>query len=711
MTEYTPSIEPVTGTTEFSTALARLGLGQYEERLRENGFEDWESATAMIESDMEELGFKLGDRRKLQRAIREYNNTNNKTDLAIRTTRRYRRHPRPDSNAPLKPKTGYVVFGEHVRRDPALSRSSFAELAKETGKRWNEISQEERVHIWEAPASDKLQNYKEELEQYKQTNNYKAYQTYLEEFKQGRHNPESILSPENNVPTNPEHGSPSLLPASQAHEELEATDEEGFDLEGQLQSMTSHVRWGMEEVHHTLKALGVSPDLVKFAAFPREHLTTQAVQAFVQGTGSLLCLWDHEEALGLVKSVYHPDKDTTPVYATEVFAMSAVGSYCDGDAHSLLPRKEFLNFFLYMLSLPSHMCDLRRMRLFACLAICRFTDSVESARRLLFSALSIGRQTFTSSSFQTETPEEKVSYWWSVFRSIVFLESWFAFNTSCEPRVISSDLNLYHSPRSHATHGSEILQERVLELGQLAAYVALDLNRASHAKAAQARAYFESLNEWHRTLPPPMQLSRLSLADPFATSGPTKRSLLQLHILFLGLFIEPYRDCLVDLGRFRLDNPPIGSEDLEALKSVEKQCVLAARQSARVASLLQIDNLIRSHCWVSVYTSFTGCAILLFSASQKLLELHAEAVGEELSCDNATARKLYTPLQIIFNDIREVMVSPVYREMREMHTVVRNVALMPLSQDDAIEGVGEVCRTISDTTRRVMDILQQGLNW
>jgi hypothetical protein len=98
-----------------------------------------------------------------------------------------------------------------------------------------------------------------------------------------------------------------------------------------------------------------------------------------------------------------------------------------------------------------------------------------------------------------------------------------------------------------------------------------------------------------------MQLSHLSLADPLTIRWHTKRSLLQLHILFLGLLIEPYRDCLLDLGKFRLSNTPIDSEDLDALKYVEEQCVLAARQSARVASLLQIDNLIRSHCWVSMY--------------------------------------------------------------------------------------------------------------
>jgi len=98
-----------------------------------------------------------------------------------------------------------------------------------------------------------------------------------------------------------------------------------------------------------------------------------------------------------------------------------------------------------------------------------------------------------------------------------------------------------------------------------------------------------------------MQLSQLSLADPLTMNWHTKRSLLQLHILFLGLFIEPYRKCLTDLGRIRLSDTPCEPEDLELMKNIEEQCVLAARQSARVASLLQSDNLIRSHCWVSVY--------------------------------------------------------------------------------------------------------------
>ena len=106
-----------------------------------------------------------------------------------------------------------------------------------------------------------------------------------------------------------------------------------------------------------------------------------------------------------------------------------------------------------------------------------------------------------------------------------------------------------------------------------------------------------------------MQLSRLSLADPLNMNWSTKRSLLQLHILFLGLLVEPFRDHLIDIARFRLgEAASTDSKDVGSLIRVEEQCVLAAQQSARVTSLLQMDNLIKSHCWVSVYvyTKYTS---------------------------------------------------------------------------------------------------------
>jgi hypothetical protein len=54
------SEQSTTDAFELSAALARLGLSQYEERLRSNGFEDWESVTVITETDMAALGIQAG---------------------------------------------------------------------------------------------------------------------------------------------------------------------------------------------------------------------------------------------------------------------------------------------------------------------------------------------------------------------------------------------------------------------------------------------------------------------------------------------------------------------------------------------------------------------------------------------------------------------------------------------------------------------------
>ncbi|CAN9208256.1 unnamed protein product [Alternaria alternata] len=416
--DYGLSGKPTTDAFELSTALARLGLSQYEDRLQENGFENWETVTAIMETDMAKMNFKRGDRRRLQRAIREYSSasaahrvyeaenfplpseglpaveehsevTRQLPQQLTRATRPYRRHPRPDPNAPHKPKTAYVLFSEHVRQDPALSRSSFTEIAKEAGKRWRELSHEERTIIWETPAADRLQDYRKELERYKQTEKCRSHQTYLEGFKQRSHNPKPTTMSDDKAASTSELATFGPLTASKAQEESEATrqeivDTDDMDLEGGSQDTASPEEEEVEEVRQISKALGINPHLIRVAAFPPEDMTTKAVEAFVHGTGSLLFLWNRDEAFDLVRSVYHPQGDSNPVHTTEVFAISAS-----------------------------------------------------------------------------------------------------------------------HPPPPHVEHGGRVFQECVSELGQLAAYIALDLKRATQPEVAQAAAHFASLNEWHRTLPPP----------------------------------------------------------------------------------------------------------------------------------------------------------------------------------------------------------------
>jgi hypothetical protein len=153
------------------------------------------------------------------------------------------------------------------------------------------------------------------------------------------------------------------------------------DLQSQSPDTASLTKDSMDEVLSISKALGVHTHLIRVIVFSQEEMTAKADNQFLDGTGSLLFLWNRGEAEDLVKSICHPQHDSKLTHTTEVFAISAVGTYCDADTP--LAWENFLHLFLYMLSWSLRLCDICYMRLIICLAICRFTNCVHRARQLM----------------------------------------------------------------------------------------------------------------------------------------------------------------------------------------------------------------------------------------------------------------------------------------------------------------------------------------
>jgi hypothetical protein len=242
------------------------------------------------------------------------------------------------------------------------------------------------VNKWERPASLRLQNYQKKLKNYEQTEHFQTYQMYLEAFKQRQHSPE--IRPDSKASFTSGTAPPVPQPVHTEQEDPDSDqhmifDTYGPDSEGQSHDGTSPVRCGMVEVRNYLTTRGINPHMTRVKPYPTEGATTQAVEDFLNGTGALLHLWKREEAMDLIRSVYRPENDGTPLHAIELFAMAGVGSCCDGDISKSFSPTQFLEHFLCLLSSTSAISELRYMRVFCCLAIIRFADNVESARNLI----------------------------------------------------------------------------------------------------------------------------------------------------------------------------------------------------------------------------------------------------------------------------------------------------------------------------------------
>lgn len=281
---------------------------------------------------------------------------------------------------------------------------SFAEIAKETGKRWKGISEGERKRKWEAPVAERLSRYREDLDSYRETEDYQIYQRYLEDFEQRRSDTDRGGSPDRHPSLNTDLISSTEL-ISERHPnalqllyQLEPAIQDQIDGDAQdvdvgatgdssavnrTEGASAAIRAGLDEVREISTNLGINPHLLRVAALPQEEIVTRSVDNFLQGTGALVYLWSREQALHQVQSMYHSPADSTLKYAIEVFAMATVGSYCDGDPVTKTFSDKFLKHFIHMLSLPLRIGDFQCMRLFACLAVCRFTNSVKSARKLM----------------------------------------------------------------------------------------------------------------------------------------------------------------------------------------------------------------------------------------------------------------------------------------------------------------------------------------
>ncbi|KAM3578982.1 hypothetical protein VKS41_008519 [Umbelopsis sp. WA50703] len=96
--------------------------------------------------------------------------------------RKYRRHAKPDKNAPVKPPSAYVMFSNDVRKELKDYNMSFTELARIVGNRWKNIDGDLKEK-YEDGANMAKDDYLQQLSEYQKTDEYKHYQKYLTDFR------------------------------------------------------------------------------------------------------------------------------------------------------------------------------------------------------------------------------------------------------------------------------------------------------------------------------------------------------------------------------------------------------------------------------------------------------------------------------------------------------------------------------------------------
>ncbi|PLW20836.1 hypothetical protein PCANC_08244 [Puccinia coronata f. sp. avenae] len=114
--------------------------------------------------------------------------------LPPKPKRRYRRHPKPDLNAPKKPLSAYVMFSNTVREQLQGQQISFTEIARIVGDRWKKLDPSTK-EVFEREAAEQKDRWTRSMLAYKRTREYEQYRRYLQQFKEAQQVRNSTTQP------------------------------------------------------------------------------------------------------------------------------------------------------------------------------------------------------------------------------------------------------------------------------------------------------------------------------------------------------------------------------------------------------------------------------------------------------------------------------------------------------------------------------------
>ncbi|KAF2087681.1 hypothetical protein K490DRAFT_41763 [Saccharata proteae CBS 121410] len=626
--------------------LERLRLSEYLLTLTSNGFDTWPSLCVITEDDLAQLGFKLGHRRILQREIssakvRHLSNASSSGrpkmsppepgSYAGSSTftprkdgkRRYRRHPRPDPDAPKKPKTAYVNFADHLRTDPDICALSFVEIAKEVGRQWQCLAPEKK-HEWERAAARDAQEYEAQMDQYKTTDSYRRYRDYLARFWHD-HGSTKRVKPEGASASDNDTGSDSKV----AYWMLRNSDDTSSPGRNSKSGSSSETQESDVALAVALRRLASVKDeqgrpgvpAYDITALPPEKHTKQAVRAFMLGTGSLFYILAPEHAEQILDQVYNSELPDVITVIT-VLIMAALGAYYDIECMSEVEREGLFKSADRLLR-----ADLLRaeqhetMRLMLLFSLYSVLEKHTKARDFVAAGLSIARWRYSNWEYGLSTESGRDDFR-KVFRTLIFMDCWLSTSLGYPSIVTSDDIIISQMPAETPPSENDDIYEQAIKIGLISRDIAETL-RTSTVPIAHplVEKLIQIVDDWYKDLPPMMQLSGLNDSERSSQlSFFQKRAVLMVHVLYLGVVISLYRG-LVVMGAERplqTTNINAGVNDLDA-QDYRVRLTVAAHQMARILNLITFDGIMTKRCWLMIYWSFNACAVLLFSVTQSFL--------------------------------------------------------------------------------------------
>jgi len=361
-----------------------------------------------------------------------------------------------------------VNFADKLRTEPDVSQLSFVDIAREVGRRWQDLPAAQK-RGWESDAARAMQEFEAQMDEYKRTDNWRKYQRYLQEFKsQQSQQSQPPLGKRPNASRSTTDSSNNTRvfsrasPSSSMSSPTTAPSLRSVGIEAEVCHNAMTLAFS-ELVTLRGEILNTGTQPYSHSNLPSKALTKRAIHAFIKGTGSLLFMWTIEQADELIERVYHSPAQQKAVDAmslAECFTLAAMGAHYDMDCFPERVRKLlYAAGTLHFHEQTAREDYMRTMRLLLCMSFYALLEKHMSARYLIgelpwtrkakvgtdpFAAagLQIARWKFPSSlASECVVVDES---WRKIFRSLIFMDSWLSYTLGYTSEVIPADVKVRH---------------------------------------------------------------------------------------------------------------------------------------------------------------------------------------------------------------------------------------------------------------------------
>lgn len=344
---------------------------------------------------------------------------------------------------------------------------SFVDIAREVGRRWQQLPPEQK-RIWESHAARTMQEYEARMDDYKKTENWRKYQAYLIDFKgQQQFGKASSRPSQSRTATSSSNSYTPMRDYSRASPSASS--------ESPTSLTSSAISLGAEaEICHNALTLAFS-ELVSLRGeilgqsvrpydaqhLPPEGLVKKAMYAFVQGTGSLIYMWTYIQVDEILDRIYRPQKPVDAMTLAECFTVAAMGAHYDLDCFpDRIRRVLYASGTLCFNEQTARFDYLRTMRLLLATAFYALLEKHMSARHvigtfhvlvanflhysdlLLVAGLQIARWKCPGMVHPASESTTDTTTWQRLFRSLIFMDCWLSYTLGYTSEVTPQDITV-----------------------------------------------------------------------------------------------------------------------------------------------------------------------------------------------------------------------------------------------------------------------------